>query len=143
MTNHRQSTIRSRRSGCTQTPLSLPHVLFFFGNQLLHDLGDHRILLLQLLLKLDLTPLGSLRGPFAGSLEGRRTVLKELLLPAVELGWIQIVRITDIRYHSAFNKVLSQDRFLLLGGVFSSASFGHRFLPELLLAHIEENSNSD
>ena len=53
-------TIRSRKPGCTQTPLKAPQV-FFFVNQIFHNLGDHLVFLLQPGLKFRSAALLSLR----------------------------------------------------------------------------------
>src|SRR5580693_9036586 len=78
-----KSTIWSRVSCGTQTPVRVPQ-LFFLGNMFRHQFGQNLILRLNLLLQMGDSFLFGLMVGSTSLLESRRSILEELLLPAVE-----------------------------------------------------------
>src|SRR5882757_9407179 len=77
-----KSTIWSRVSCGTQTPVRVPQ-LFFLGPHARHQFGQHLILRLDLLRQMRDSFLFALMVGSASLLESRGSVLEELLLPAV------------------------------------------------------------
>ena len=72
---------------------------------LFHQLREHFILGLKLFLQM-LYPFGFwIFDSFLWFVKGGCAIFKELLLPAVEHRWLQMVLITKIRYRDLVNKV--------------------------------------
>jgi len=90
---------------------------------LLHQLGQHLILALELLLQvLDPLLLRLVVDPHL-ALEGRRAVLKKLLLPAVEDGRLQPQLVAELRDRLLFQQMAIQNGDLLFSGVVLSLLF--------------------
>jgi hypothetical protein len=90
---------------------------------LLHQLGQHLILPLELLLQV-LDPLlpGLVVDPHL-TLEGRRAVFKKLLLPAVEDRRPQPQLVTELRDRLLFQQMAPQNGDFLFSGVVLSLLF--------------------
>src|SRR5229473_5333658 len=124
-----KSTTWSRTSGGTQLPVRVPQV-FFLRDVLRHQLGQDFVLGLHLLFQ-ELNPFLLLLHLAAGtllSLKGCRSVLEELLLPAVEHRRLQAQFFTQIRNWHLVQKVPPQNGNLLLSRVVL-ALFPHTFAP--------------
>jgi len=114
---------------------------------LLHPLGEDFVLALELLQKgSDLAILGVFGGlaAFAGLLEGRATVLKELLLPAVEERDGDAEFVAQVGKRDFFQEVEAEQGDLLLGtkvaALWGQGSSSARVWP---LTPAKANSNSD
>jgi hypothetical protein len=96
-----------------------------------HQLSQHLILGLDLLLQiLDVLLLGLLIG--AGLiLEGRRSILEELLLPAVEDRWLQAQFIAELGDRFLAQQMPPQDGHFFFGCVVLPCLF-HAFLSVIL-----------
>ncbi len=93
-----------------------------------HQLGQHFVLGLDLLLQIsDAFLLGGMVGS-ALWLKRRRAVLKELLLPAVEDRRLQSHFVAQIRDRRLLQQMPSQNGYFLFGRVVL-ALFFHVFLP--------------
>src|ERR1700688_796476 len=93
-----------------------------------HQVGQHLVLGLDLLLQ-ELDPLlFGLVVLTALALEGGSTVLKELFLPTVEYRWLQPQFLTQIGNRHFVQQVPSQDGNLLFSGVVLSL-FSHASSP--------------
>jgi len=78
-----------------------------------HQFGQNLILRLDLLFQIgDSFLFGLMVGP-SPLLESRRSVLEELLLPAVEHGWLESQFVTQIRDRHSFHQMPPENRDLL------------------------------
>ena len=91
----------------------------------LHDLGDHFILLGQLLLESGELPFEPSLLGLAVALEGGGAVFEQLLLPAIEEVGIQTVLIAQVGDGHALQQVTPEDVELLLRREVSSCGHGH------------------
>jgi hypothetical protein len=94
----------------------------------LHQFGDHFVLVGDLGLQaLYLAP--QREAWIRLALEGRRAFLKELLLPALEDHWLEVILITQIGDWHLLQEMASDDGYLLLGAQTALLASGHRPLP--------------
>src|SRR4030066_62043 len=109
---------------------------FFCADVLLHQLGDHFVLLTQLgLLALELllqvlhASLGDRGGlpPPPGPLQGPRRVLEETPLPLIDLVRLDAVLVTQVRDGDLLDQIPLQDGSLLVGAKVPSLG-RHRIL---------------
>src|SRR6516165_9254413 len=92
---------------------------------LFHELREHLVLALELLLKQrDLPILGVARASGPGLKRGR-AVLEELLLPTVEHRGVDAVLVAQIRDGDMFEEMEPKDGDLLLGGESLAGLLGH------------------
>src|SRR6516162_3201496 len=92
---------------------------------LFHELREHLVLALELLLKQrDLPILGIARASGAGLKRGR-AVLEELLLPAVEHRGVDAVLVAQIGDGDVFKEMEPKDGDLLRGGESLTGLLGH------------------
>ena len=93
-----------------------------------HQFGQHFILRLNLLFQMrDSFLLGLMVGA-ASLLESGGSVLEELLLPAVEYGWLESRLVTRVRDRHSFHQMPPQNGDLLFRQVVLPLSF-HVFVP--------------
>ncbi len=98
---------------------------------LFHQLREHLILHLQLVLKLTDAALQSSALGIPLRLKGSRPILEERLLPAVKHTRLKIQLIAQIRDRNLVQQVTLEDRYLFCGAELSAAAFAgtHVCLP--------------
>lgn len=122
-----KSTIWSRTSCGTQTPVRVPQEIFL-RRCAPHQLGQNLVLALNLLLQvIDPFLFGLMVGARLG-LEGRRPILEELLLSTVENRRLQPQFVTELGDRLVLQQMAPQNGDLLFGGVVRSR-FSHAFSP--------------
>ena len=93
-----------------------------------HQFGQHFVLRLDLLFQIRDSFLFRLMVGAASLLKGGGSVLEELLLPAVEYGWLKPRLVTQVRDRHSFQQMSPQNSDLLLRRVVLP-SFLHVFAP--------------
>jgi hypothetical protein len=71
----------------------------------LHEFGEDLVLALELLFQEGDPPVLVVAGSADARLEGGSGVLEELLLPAIEHGWVNAVLVTEIGDRSVFEEM--------------------------------------
>ena len=93
-----------------------------------HQFGQHFILRLDLLFQIRNPLLFGLMVLRSSLLESGGSVLEELLLPAVEHGWLEFQLVTQVRDRHSFHQMSPQNGDLLFRRVVFP-SFLHVFAP--------------
>src|SRR3954452_9006162 len=91
----------------------------------LHEFREDLVLALELLLQEGDLPILGIAGASGARFEGGRSVLEELLLPAVEHRGVDAVLVAQIRDGGVFKEMEPKDGDLLLGGESLASLLGH------------------